>query len=451
VTDLTTTTSSLAERLAAFVGDRVRTAAEPDFDSRLTLYGGAPRIPAIIAKPRDAQEIARILPVVADAGLKVAVRGGGHSFGRRSRVDGGVVLDLSLLDDVDVDPIARIATAGGGVTAGRYTAATADHGLATGLGDTATVGVAGLTLGGGIGYLSRRFGLSVDQLLGAQLVTPDGRIVEVDASRETDLFWAIRGGGAGLGVVTALRFRLHEVGMVTGGVMLFEPDAVLLAELVTRLAAAPDELSAMVNVMLAPPAPFVPERLHGRPVVALLAAHSGAPADAIQTFDAIRGLAPVVADTVGVVPYASLLADHEQQRGLIPVTRSAFADSFTVDHATRAISALEGLQTPAGVINVRPMGGAIGRVAPGETAFAHRDRWAMVIVSAGYRDQDSADAHEADISALTADLSHGDAGYVNFFSGSPDLEARAYPPTTLDRLRAIRGSVDPAGLFASNG
>jgi FAD/FMN-containing dehydrogenase len=356
-----------------------------------------------------------------------------------------------LLDSVEVDPAARIATAGGGVTAGRYGAAAAEYGLATGFGDTSTVGVAGLTLGGGIGFLSRRFGLAADQLIGAQLVTADGRIIDVDEGHESDLFWALRGGGPGVGVVTALRYRLREVSTVTGGVLLFEPDADLLATLVEVTADAPDELSAMINVMSAPPAPFVPERLRGRPVVAVIAAHSGSPAAAQEVLDSLRALAPVVADTMNVVPYGSLLGVHEEQRGLVPVARSGFVDAFTVERAERAISALEGLQTPAAVINIRPMGGAISRVAADATAFAHRDRRAMVIVTAAYRDQGGATAHEADVASLAADLTDGDAGYLNFLSDMPDLERRAYPTATLARLHAIRRSADPAGLFAVAG
>ena len=446
MTDLTATTSTLADRLQAVVGDRVRSSAELGFDATLTLYDGTPRTPALIVRPRDAQEIARILPIVAEAGLPVAVRAGGHSFARRSRVDGGVVLDLSLFDSVDVDVASRVATAGAGVTAGRYTAVAAEHGLATGFGDTATVGVAGLTLGGGIGFLSRRFGLAVDQLVGAELVTADGRILDVDEGHESEVFWALRGGGAGVGVVTALRYRLHEVSTVTGGVLLFEPDAELLARLVDVTADAPDELSAMVNVMSAPPAPFVPGHLHGRPIIAVIAAHSGSPAAAKEVFDSIRALAPVVADTVNVIPYGGLLATHEEQRGLVPVARSGFADSFGAERAARAISALEGL-SPAAVINIRPMGGAIARVEADATAFAHRDRRAMVIITAAYRDLDAAHAHEASVASLAADLCDGEAGYLNFFSEVPDLDRRAFPAATLVRLQKIRRAVDPTGLF----
>ncbi len=450
MTDLTTTASALSERLASIVGDRVRTATDPDFDAGLSIYGGVPRVPALVVQPRDAAEIARILPIVADAGLPVSVRAGGHSLARRSLVEGGVVLDLALLDTVDIDPVAHIATAEGGVTAGRYSAIAAEHGLATGFGDTASVGVAGLTLGGGIGYLSRRLGLAVDQLVGAQLVTVDGRILDVDEQHEPDLFWALRGGSAGLGVVTELRFRLAEVETVTGGILMFESDPQLVASLVSYLADAPDELSTMVNVMNAPPAPFVPEHLQGQQVVALFAAHSGTASDAAEAFNTIRALAPVLVDTVNVVPYTSMLAEMQLPPGVVPVpvSRSGFVDELTADRVASAISALGQLQTPIAVINIRPLGGAIARVDRDATAFAHRDRTALVWVTAVYFDADAAAAHEAEVAELAAALTDGDAGYINFFSAVPDVDTRAYPEETLARLRAIRSAVDPTGVFA---
>jgi FAD/FMN-containing dehydrogenase len=450
MTDLTTTASTLSDRLASIVGDRVHAASEPGFDAALTLYGGAPRVPALIVQPRDASEVSRILPLVAEAGLPVTVRAGGHSLARRSRVEGGVVLDLSLLDTVDIDPDAQVATVGGGVTAGNYTSIAAEHGLATGFGDTASVGVGGLTLGGGIGFLSRRLGLAIDQLVGAELVTADGRILDVNESSEPDLFWALRGGSAGLGVVTAFRFRLAEISNVTGGILVFESDAELVAALVAYVADAPDELSAMINVMNAPPAPFVPEHLHGRPAVLLFAAHSGSQDDAAAVFDEIRALGRVVADTVNLVPYSSMLSNVALPPGVVPVpvSRSGFADALTAERVAAGITALADLQNPIALINIRPMRGAIARVAPDATAFAHRDRTAMVWVTAIYMDQDAAAAHEAEVAELTAALTDGDSGYVNFFSDVPDVEARAYPEATLARLRAIRSAVDPMGVFA---
>lgn len=447
MTDLATTASDLFDKISDIVGDRVRTATVPGFDAALSLYGGAPRTPALVVQPRDAEEVARILPMIGDARLPVTARAGGHSLARRSRVEGGVVLDLALLDGVDIDTAARVGTAGGGVTAGRYTDIAAEHGLATGFGDTASVGVAGLTLGGGIGFLSRRFGLAIDQLAGAELVTADGRILDVDADSEPDLFWALRGGGAGLGVVTALRFRLQEVGTVTGGMLMFEADPDLVAALVALVADAPDELSAMINIMNAPPAPFVPAHLHGRPVVMMIGAHSGSPADGASVFDAIRALAPVAADTVGTVPYSSLLANPPVQPGLVPVSTSGFADVFTAERASLATATLGELQTPFAIVNIRPMGGAIARVAADDTAFAHRDRTAMVWATALYQDRDAATAHDGDIAALAAGLTDGDAGYVNFFGDVPDAERRAYPEATLAKLRSIREAVDPNGLF----
>lgn len=441
------TISALIARLESVVGDRIRVSGDPEFDARLTLYGGAPRVPALIVQPRDAHEVARLLPAIADSGLPVTVRAGGHSLARRSRVADGVVIDLSLLDRVDIDASARTASAGGGVTAGRYTEIAAQHGLATGFGDTGSVGIAGLTLGGGIGFLSRRAGLAADQLTGAELVTADGRILQVDADTEPDLFWALRGGGPGLGVVTTLRYRLSVVRTVVGGVLLFEADAGALARIVAHLASADDDLSTMVNVMLAPPAPFVPERLRGRPVIGVFAAHAGTAERAAADYEELRALGSVVADTIRDLPYPAMLADHEEQRGMIPVARSGFADSFDTDRAAQAIDALASFDAPASVVNLRPMGGAIARVAPDATAFAHRDRAVMVIVTAGYREQTAADSHQETVDDVTRRLTDGETGYLNFFSEVPDVDRRAFPPATLERLRIIRSAHDPEGMF----
>jgi FAD/FMN-containing dehydrogenase len=439
-------TSALASRLDQLIDGEVLV---PDAGAvaALTVYGGPPRRPALIIRPRTAVDVARALPVLVESGLPVTTRAGGHSFGRRSVVDRGVVIDVSGLNSVEIDPHSRVAAAGGGTTAGRYGEAVAAHGFVTGFGDTASVGIGGLTLGGGIGFLSRRVGLAADQLVGVELATADGNLRSVDAESDHDLLWALRGGGPGLGVVTQLRYRLTEIREVHGGVLLFEPDAHLLGALVDAIADGPDELSAMVNVLAAPPAPFVPERLRGRPVLAVIGAHSGSPRDAAVAWDVLRALGPVVADTVAAVPYGSLLRD-EQTGDASAVTGAGFADRMDAARAERAIAALDDLRAPVAVVNIRPMGGAIARVPVGATAFAHRDRRAMVVVSTIFPDPAAAETARPIVDTLVTDLSDGDAGYVNFLGDVPDLERRAFPPATLERLQRIRATVDPTGMFS---
>lgn len=442
----TGSTAVLSTRLESLIDGEVIVPDEAAA-SALTVHGGIPRRPSLIVRPRTAAEVARILPVIADLGSTVTTRGGGHSFGRHSVGDGAVVLDVSHLDTIELDARSRLAVAGGGVTAGAYGAAAGRHGLVTGFGDTTSVGIAGLTLGGGIGFLSRRVGLAIDQLAAAELALADGTVRTVDPEADPELFWAVRGGGPGIGVVTRLTYRLIDLVDVEGGMLLFEPEPALLSTLVNTIADAPDDFSAMVNVMSAPPAPFVPERLHGNPVIVVVGAHSGSPADASRMWDALRALAPVVADTVARMPYRGLLRDESPFRGMTAVANSGFVDGFDTNRAADAIAGLKSLAAPGTVVNIRPMGGAIARVPADATAFAHRSRRAIVIVAAGFSDPQAAAAARSSVDALVATLSDGDAGYANFLSETADLDRRAYPEPTLERLEAIRERVDPTGIF----
>ena len=441
-----TDANGLLAALATLAPGRVTTPG-PGFDpGALVAFDPGAVTPAVVVRPRNAAEVAQILPMATEAGLPVAVRAGGHSYSRRSLVHGGVVLDLGGLDAVHIDADVRTGRAGGGVTAGRYTTVAAEHGLATGFGDTGSVGVGGLTLGGGIGFLSRRYGLTVDDLLGADVVTADGRLLVVDDEHEPDLFWALRGGGGGLGVVTELRFRLHEVASITQGMLFFEPDAGLLAALVGHLSEAADELASMVNVMVAPPVPFLPPELHGRPVIMALLVHSGDAADGERLVGEVRDMAPTLLERVVQVPYTAVLGPFGF-KGFGVVTGAGFADEFGPERAARAVDAVtSGRQV---VVNLRPMGGAIARVAPDATAFAHRDRRLMVVVSALAPDQATADLAAPAVDDLSAALSDGPYGYVNFLRDLPDAAERAYPAATLQRLTAVKAVYDPGNLFRS--
>ena len=193
----------------------ILTPEDPGYDAARTVFlGDVDRRPALIARPTDAADVARVIALARDSGAELAVRGGGHSPAGHSASDGGVVLDVRGLRELDIDLASRTAWAGGGLTAGEYTTAAGEHGLATGFGDAGSVGIGGITLSGGVGFLVREHGMTIDQLLAAEIVTADGRVLEVDAERHPDLFWAIRGGGGNFGVVTRLRFQLHDVSAV---------------------------------------------------------------------------------------------------------------------------------------------------------------------------------------------------------------------------------------------
>nr|BFF21228.1 FAD-binding oxidoreductase [Promicromonospora thailandica] len=412
--------------------------------------GGPPRTPAAVARVRSAAEIATALAAAQEAGLPVAVRAGGHHQSRHALVDGGLVLDLRLLDGVEIDAAAGVGRAQGGALAGPYTAAAGEHGLATGFGDTGSVGVAGITLGGGIGYLSRRYGLTVDNLLGAEVVLADGRVVRADADENPDLYWALRGGGGNFGVVTRLDLRLHEVGTVTGGMMMWEPSPEGLATILRTLAEGPEELSGMVNVMLAPPAPMVPEELRGKPVLMALLCHSGS--DAAATLAPLRELKPLL-DGVAELPYPGLFGGGGPAPGGIGDLRTGFLGEGTWSPdeawATAAIEAVSAAPGPAAV-NIRPMGGAIARVDAAATAFAHRDPAFMVSVGGNALASDGLPAAQEWTATAADALGVEGRGYVNFMGTATQDDVRnAYPEPTLARLREIKRTYDPENTFAS--
>ena len=408
-------------------------------------------MPALICRPRNARDTAEVVRAAAETGTPLAVRSGGHAYARYGLVDDGIVLDVRGLNGFGFDIATRVGTAQGGVTAGTYTVAAAESGLATGFGDTASVGIAGLTLGGGIGFLSRRDGLTIDSLLSAELVLADGSIVTASEAEHPDLFWALRGGGGNFGVVTSLRLRLRDTPVVTGGVMAFRADGDTAATLVAATAAAPDELSTMVNVMKAPPAPFLPPELHGRPIVVALVCHSGMPEAASAALAPLRAAGPLITDLVRTQPYPGMLTVAAEAAGMRASLRTGFAESFDAERARRAIELVGEAPTVTAVVNLRVMGGAIGRVPAEATAFAHRDRSLMASVSAIDADPELAAAGGEWTDSTALQLAIAGTGYVNFVTVTgPEAVRMAYPGATLDRLVEAKRRYDPTNVFRSN-
>ncbi|MGE5124400.1 MAG: FAD-binding oxidoreductase, partial [Acidobacteriaceae bacterium] len=230
-----------------------------EYDKARTVFvGGFDRHPAMIVQPADADDVAQTISLARETGLDLAVRSGGHSSAGHGVCEGGITLDLRKMKGLHIDPQKHVAWVETGLTTGEYTTAADRYGLATGFGDTGTVGIGGLTLGGGIGYLSRKHGLTIDNLLAAELVTADGNIIQVDNGSHPDLFWAIRGGGGNFGVATRFQFQLHEVGQVFGGMLLLPATPEVISGFIDEAGSAPDELSTIANVMPAPPMPFLP-------------------------------------------------------------------------------------------------------------------------------------------------------------------------------------------------
>jgi FAD/FMN-containing dehydrogenase len=448
--------ASSIPRLRAALDGRVIAPDDAGYDrARALFYGKFDRRPAAIVRPTDATQVARVVSLARETGLELAVRSGGHSLAGHSVTDGGIVLDLADLRSLEIDAQRRTAWAQSGLTAGQYTAAAGAYGLATGFGDTGSVGIGGLTLGGGIGFLVRKYGLTIDDLLAADVVTADGQHLRVDAQSHPDLFWAIRGGGGNFGVATRFQFRLHELATIVGGMLLLPATPDVIASFVAEAEAAPEELSAIANIMLAPPMPPVPAEYHGRPVVMALMCHAGPVEAGERAIAPFRALATPVADMVRPMPYPELyqlFPPVEPGEVVHESARSLFVDAVDRPLAETILDQLQASTAPMAVVQLRVLGGAMARVPAEATAFAHRRRRIMVAAGAVYERADEVELHEAWITGLVASLRQGDPGvYVNFLSDEGAARVRdAYPGPTWERLAAIKARYDPTNLFRLN-
>jgi FAD/FMN-containing dehydrogenase len=448
----TSTTSISISRLRDRFDGRVTAPRDPGYDqARKVFYGKWDRRPAAIVRPADAAEVAQVVGLARDTGLELAVRSGGHSLAGHSVADGGIVLDLSQLTALEVDRERRSAWAQTGLTAGAYTKAVGADGLVTGFGDTGSVGIGGLTLGGGVGYLVRRHGLTIDNLLAAEVVTADGRVLQVDHERHPDLFWAIRGGGGNFGVATRLRFRLQELPGIVGGMLLLPADAGVIEGFVAAAGAAPEELSAIANIMVAPPMPFLPPEAHGKLVIMAMLAYAGDAEAGERALAPFRALAEPLADMVQPMPYAGLFQPQEDIEVVEESARSMFLDGFDRAAAETVVQHLQASTAPMAVAQLRVLGGAMARVPADATAFAHRDRPIMAGVGAVYEHAADRPAHDAWADGFAAALRGGPGVYVNFLSDEgPERVREAYPGPTWDRLVEVKRRYDPHNLFHRN-
>ena len=422
-------------------------------EARTVFYGGFDRYPAAIVQAEDATDVSRVVALARESNLELAVKSGGHSLAAHGVSEGGIVLDLSKMKNLEIDVEGRTAWAETGLTAGEYTAAAAAHGLATGFGDTRSVGIGGITLGGGVGYLVRKHGLTIDDLLAADLVTADGELLRVDAERHPDLFWAIRGGGGNFGVATRFKFRLHEVSTIVGGMLILPATPEVIASFVAEAEAAPEELSTIANVMTAPPMPLLPAEVHGELVIMAMLAYAGEEVEAGQRAIApFRTLAEPIVDMVKSMPYPEIYPPEEDDFHPTAVARTMFIDTIDRDVSQTILEHLRASDAPMRVAQIRVLGGAMARVSAEATAFAHRSSRIMVNVAAFYEGAEERAAREAWVSDFAAALEQGDGGvYVNFLGDEGEGRVRAaYPGSTWDRLIEIKSRYDPTNFFRLN-
>ncbi len=412
----------------------------------------ADRRPIAILRARSTTDVVQAVLFAREHDVPLAVRSGGHSLAGMSVADGALVVDLSALNGLSIDPGRRVAFVEPGVTSGQLAERAHEFGLGLSTGDVASVGLGGLTLGGGIGYFVRKYGLAIDHLLSVEVVTADGRLLVASANEHPDLFWGLRGGGGNFGIATRFEFRLETAGEVLGGALALPATPDVLRAYLECTTEAPDELTTIGAVLHLPPAPFIPPEHHGALGLGVFLVCAGDPSRAERIVEPLRKLGPV-ADAVGMIPYPQIFALTEEATRPAPMrTRSMFADDLppaAIDAIIREVS--EGT-SPGHMVQLRVLGGAVARVPEDATAFPHRNRRYMVSVINHWMDPADSDVEIAWTERTWRALRPYGAGvYVNFLEDEGrDRVREAYGPRTYDRLAALKRTYDPTNLFRFN-
>jgi FAD/FMN-containing dehydrogenase len=446
------------QELRAAVKGQIVTPGDDDYAEASSVWNGAHdgHTPAIVVRCAGAADVITAVGFARSTGLTIAVRGGGHSVAGFSTCDDGMVIDLSAMNAVRVDPTAMRATVGGGAVWADVDHETQAHGLGTTGGLVSSTGVAGFTLGGGIGWTMRKFGLACDNLAAADVVTADGRLVHASESENADLLWGLRGGGGNFGIVTQFEFDLHPLGpMVYAGPIFYAAAAAhdLLHAFREWAPNAPEEVTAIVNLTSAPPLPVIPEEWHGKKVAAFLATSAGAVDEGPGLVAAIRQVAEPIADLLGPMPYNVIqtLIDPLWPTGIeayFKATNLARLDDDLIDRLCEVHLAAPGPQCE---IHVHQMGGAIAQVDDGATAFAERAMPFVLNAVTGWQESEAGPAHRNWARAVIGAASDATTGraYVNFL-GDPDEARTSYGEDTYDRLVSLKNRYDPTNLFHLN-
>jgi FAD/FMN-containing dehydrogenase len=450
--------TALGDLEASFAGELV----SPDdatYDERRAVWNGSiDRRPALIARCTCAADVSAAVTFARRTGLPLAVKGGGHSFPGHSVCDDGVVVDLGPMKGIDVDPQARTVRAEGGVLLGELDRETQALGLAVPAGIVTHTGLAGLTLGGGIGWLQRKFGLTVDQLLAVEVITAEGELVRASEDENPDLFWGVRGGGGNFGVVTQFEFRLNPVGptVVAGPVfwpMEESPDVLRFYR--DWIAAAPEDLMTIVIHRKAPPLPFVPTELHGKPVVAVVCCYAGSVEEGEEAVAPLKAFGSPVLDLCEPKPFLEHQAmfdpsfPHGRWYYMRACDVAELTDEvidITVEHAMR-------IRSPLTAFPIWQMGGAISRVGDEETAFSGRGAGHTFNITAATAERDGFDEEREWVRDFWSALEphHSSGVYVNFLMSEGEERVReAYGAQKYERLKSLKRQYDPDNLFRLN-
>jgi FAD/FMN-containing dehydrogenase len=446
------------DALSGSLRGRVVTAESPEYDEARTIWNAMiDRRPALIARCEVAEDVAQAVRFARDRDLVLAVRGGGHNIAGNAVCDEGLMIDLSPMNSVQVDTARRTARVGGGATLGDFDRETQVHGLATPLGINSTTGIAGLTLGGGFGWLSRRLGLSIDNLLSAEVVTASGKVVTASESENADLFWAIRGGGGNFGVVTSFEFRLHPIGPeVLSGLVIHPLDSArdVLRFYRDFMPTTPEELVCWFVLRKAPPLPYLPEEWHGKEILALAVCYSGDPAEGERVAKPLRSFGKPIADVIGRNPFVGwqMILDPLLTPGMRNYWKShdfiQLSDGLIdvmIDHARR-------IPDPQTEIAFAQLGGAVSRVPLDATAYTHRDAQYVINVHGRWAEKEKDDACIGWARSLfnaAAPFATGGV-YVNFLTQEEEGRVKLAYGKNYDRLVQLKNKYDPKNIFRLN-
>ncbi|WP_448810771.1 FAD-binding oxidoreductase [Agromyces bauzanensis] len=438
-------------------GELVRP-GDPSYDARRAVWNGSiDRRPALIARCATAADVVRSVSFAGANGLLVALRGGGHSFPGHSVCDGGIVIDLSQMNDVRLNLDAGTVKVQAGALLGELDAATQPHGLAVPAGIVTHTGVAGLTLGGGLGWLQRKYGLAIDQLVSAELVTADGSTITASAGEHPELFWGLRGGGGNFGVVTEFEFRLNPVGpTVLAGPVYWpmERSDEVLRFYRDWVADAPDDLMTIVVHRHAPAVEWMPSELHGRPVVAVVCCWLGDIAEGERRLRSLRAFGPPLVDVCAPRPFLELqsMFDASYPHGWWYYMRSCDVSELTDDIIDITVDHAHRITSPVTAFPIWQLGGAMSRVADEDTVFNGRSAAFTFNVTAASVTEDGFEVERDWVRAFWSDLEpHHTSVYVNFLMDEGDDRIRqAYGEHKFDRLAALKAEYDPENLFRLN-
>jgi FAD/FMN-containing dehydrogenase len=450
---------AVADELKGRVRGPLLQPGDPGYDGARSVWNAMiDRRPAMIVQCLGTADVAACVRSAREHGLPLSIKGGGHNIAGLAVSDGGLMLDLSLMRGVWVDPAARVARAQAGCLLGDVDRETQLHGLAAVLGFVSPTGCAGLTLGGGFGYLTRQFGWTSDNLESVDLVTADGRIVRASEKENSDLFWGLRGGGGNFGVATSFAYRLHPVGPeILGGAIAWRgEDAGRVLELYRSIAAeAPRELTLVAGLRLAPPAPWLAKEVHGKPIVALFVCYTGPHAEGEKLLAPIKAFGSPVGDVVQKRPYVAqqTLLDATQPKGRRYYWKSEYLRSLDPGLFTQAIEHAGSIRSPHSAILIFPLDGALNERPEDHSAVGNRDATAVLNIASAWEHAEEDEKHIEWARRAWRDMRQFSTGgtYINFLTEEEgDDRTRAAYRANYARLAEVKARWDPSNLFRAN-